>query len=156
MLASVSRYCFCESCPARSGNIPRLNEASLDFRVLLFAIVASLLTSVFTGVFPAIGGSRATHGFAEGARNAGQAAGHSRVQSALIVMQTAMVVVLLAGAGLLIRSYINVVSVDTGFSRSAVTSISVWTTGISRSRPPSSRTSSPESAPSRAYRQPER
>ncbi|HEY1576758.1 MAG TPA: FtsX-like permease family protein, partial [Terracidiphilus sp.] len=47
--------------------------------------------------------------------------GHSRLQSALIVAQTAMVVVLLAGAGLLIRSYINVESVDTGFTRSAVT-----------------------------------
>jgi hypothetical protein len=43
------------------------------------------------------------------------------VQSALIVGQTAMVVVLLAAAGLLIRSYINVVNVDTGFSQSTVT-----------------------------------
>jgi putative ABC transport system permease protein len=51
----------------------------------------------------------------------GSSAGHSRLQSALIVAQTAMVVVLLAGAGLLIRSYINVESVDTGFTRSAVT-----------------------------------
>jgi predicted permease len=51
----------------------------------------------------------------------GTTTGHSRSQSALIVAQTAMVVVLLAGAGLLIRSYINVESIDTGFTRSAVT-----------------------------------
>lgn len=104
------------------GNIPRLNEASLDWRVLLFALVASLLTSVITGVFPAVGASRLqlTESLkAQGAQ--GQAAGHSRVQSGLIVMQTAMVVVLLAAAGLLIRSYINVVSVATGFSQAAVT-----------------------------------
>jgi len=104
------------------GNIPRLSEASLDWRVLLFALVASLLTSVTTGVFPAIGASRLrlTESLkAQGAQ--GQATGHSRLQSGLIVMQTAMVVVLLAAAGLLIRSYINVVSVDTGFSQAAVT-----------------------------------
>ena len=104
------------------GNIPRLNEASLDWRVLLFALVASMLTSLITSVFPAIGASRlqlAESLKAQGAQ--GQAAGHSRLQSGLIVMQTAMVVVLLAAAGLLIRSYINVVSVDTGFSRAAVT-----------------------------------
>jgi putative ABC transport system permease protein len=104
------------------GNIPRLNEASLDFRVLLFALAASLLTGVITGGFPAIGASRLqlTESLkAQGGQ--GRMAGHSRLQSGLIVMQTSMVVVLLAAAGLLIRSYINVVSVDTGFSQAAVT-----------------------------------
>jgi predicted permease len=104
------------------GNIPRLNEASLDWHVLSFALVASLLTSVITGVFPAIGASRLrlTESLkAQGAQ--GRAAGHSRLQSGLIIAQTAMVVVLLASAALLIRSYINVVNVDTGFSQAAVT-----------------------------------
>jgi predicted permease len=104
------------------GNIPRLNEASLDWRVLMFALAASLLTSVVTGMLPALGASRLqiTESLrAQGAQ--GRAAGHSRVQSGLIVMQTAMVVVLLAAAGLLIRSYINVVSINTGFSQAAVT-----------------------------------
>src|ERR1700733_4686850 len=40
------------------GNIPRLNEASLDMRVLLFTVAISLLTSVLTGVFPALAVSR--------------------------------------------------------------------------------------------------
>jgi putative ABC transport system permease protein len=48
------------------------------------------------------------------------AGAHTRVQSTLIVVESALVVVLLAGAGLFIRSYINVVSVDTGFSQSTV------------------------------------
>ena len=104
------------------GNIPRLNEASLDARVLLVAIGASLLTSFFTGLLPAISSSRMQlTDFLKSHATCGSSAGHSRLQSALIVAQTAMVVVLLAGAGLLIRSYINVVSVDTGFSRSPVT-----------------------------------
>jgi len=104
------------------GNIPRLNEASLDARVILVAIGGSLLTSLAAGLMPAIGASRMElTDFLKSHAMRGSSAGHHRLQSALIVAQTAMVVVLLAGAGLLIRSFINVESVDTGFTRSAVT-----------------------------------
>jgi putative ABC transport system permease protein len=104
------------------GNIPRLNEASLDARVLLVAIVASLLTSLLAGLMPAIGASRMElTEFVKSNAMRGSSAGHGRLQSALIVAQTAMVVVLLAGAGLLVRSYINVEAVDLGFTRSAMT-----------------------------------
>ncbi len=104
------------------GNIPRLNEASLDAWVFLVAIGGSVLTSLLAGLMPAIGASRMElTGFLKSHAMRGTSVGHGRVQGALIVTQTAMVVVLLAGAGLLIRSYINVESVDTGFTRSAVT-----------------------------------
>ena len=104
------------------GNIPRLNEASLDARVLLITIGGSLLTSLLAGLMPAIAASRVElTEFLKSHAMHGSSTRHSRLQSALIVAQTAMVVVLLAGAGLLIRSYINVESVDTGFARSAVT-----------------------------------
>ena len=104
------------------GNIPRLNEASLDARVLLVAIGGSLLTSSLAGLMPAFGASRMQlTEFLKSHAMRGSSAGHSRLQSALIVTQTGMVVVLLAGAGLFIRSYINVESVDIGFTRSAVT-----------------------------------
>jgi putative ABC transport system permease protein len=105
-----------------AGNIPRLNEASLDARMFLVAIGGSLLTSLAAGLMPAIGASRMElTDFLKSRAMRGSSAGHLRLQRALIVAQTAMVVVLLAGAGLLIRSYINVESVDTGFTRSAVT-----------------------------------
>lgn len=104
------------------GNIPRLNEASLDARVFLVAIGGSLLTSLAAGLMPAIGASRMElTNFLKSHAMVGSSAGHHRLQSALIVAQTAIVVVLLAGAGLLIRSYISVESVNTGFTRSAVT-----------------------------------
>jgi putative ABC transport system permease protein len=104
------------------GNIPRLNEASLDARVLMVALGASLLTSLITGALPMLIVSRMQlTDFLKSHAVRGRASGHSRLQSALIIAQTAMVVVLLAGAGLLIRSYINVVSLDTGFSQSTNT-----------------------------------
>lgn len=104
------------------GNIPRLNEAAIDGRVLLLAVMASLLTSTIAGLLPAASASRMQlTDFLKSNNGSGRAAGHSRLQSALIIAQTAMVVVLLAGAGLLMRSYINVISVDTGFSQSTLT-----------------------------------
>jgi predicted permease len=100
------------------GNIPRLNQASLDMRVLLFTVFVSLLTSLLTGVLPAFAVSRVslTDFLASNPTHT-----QSRSQSALIIVEAAMVVVLLACSGLLIRSYLNVQSVDTGFSPSTVT-----------------------------------
>jgi predicted permease len=103
------------------GNIPRLNEASLDLRVLLFTVGVSLLTSVLTGILPALAVSRINlTDFLATTGSRSVAGAHTRVQSTLIVVESALVVVLLAGAGLLIRSYINVESVDTGFSPATV------------------------------------
>lgn len=104
------------------GNIPRLGEASLDWRVLVFALAVSLLTSVLTGILPALAVSRMSlTGFLANGGAASFGGRQGRVQSALIVAESALVVVLLACAGLLIRSYINVEHVDTGFSQSTVT-----------------------------------
>jgi predicted permease len=104
------------------GNIPRLNQASLDIRVMVFTILVSLLTSVLTGILPALAVSRVSPGVVLAAGSSGNVAGvHGRSQSTLIVVEAALVVVLLACAGLLIRSYTNVESVNTGFSPSTVT-----------------------------------
>jgi predicted permease len=102
------------------GNIPRLNEASLDSRVLLFTVAVSVLTSVLTGILPALAVSRINLTDFLAITDRGVAGAHTRVQSTLIVVESALVVVLLASAGLFIRSYINVESVDTGFSPSTV------------------------------------
>jgi predicted permease len=104
------------------GNIPRLNQASLDMRVLLFTVGVSLLTSLLAGVLPALAVSRVSlTGFLASSAGGSAAGTHSRTQSALVVVEAALVVVLLSCSGLLIRSYLNVESVDTGFSPSTVT-----------------------------------
>jgi predicted permease len=104
------------------GNIPRLREASLDPRVLVFTVAVSLLTSIVTGVLPALAISRVNlTDFLKTGNTRQTPGGHSRIQSALIVAESSLVVVLLAGAGLLLRSYVNVLSVPTGFSQSTVT-----------------------------------
>jgi predicted permease len=102
------------------GNIPRLNEASLDSRVMLFTVAVSVLTSVLTGILPALAVSRINLTDFLAITDRGVAGAHTRVQSTLIVVESALVVVLLASAGLFIRSYINVEAVDTGFSPSTV------------------------------------
>jgi len=82
------------------GNIPRLNEASLDTRVLFFTVAVSVLTSVITGILPASAVSRInlTDFLATGSSRS-VAGAHTRVQSTLIVVESALVVVLRGRAG---------------------------------------------------------
>lgn len=104
------------------GNIPRLGETSLDARVLLFTLVVSVLTGLAFGVLPALAASKTNlvDAISHGAtRIAGGAS--RRIRGALIVAEVALAVVLLAGAGLLIHSYVKLQSVDPGFSPSTYT-----------------------------------
>ena len=103
------------------GNVPRLNEAAVDLRVLLFAVIVSLLTSVLFGILPALSASRIN--LVEFLKSGGRRGGvgsRNRLRSGVIVAEVALVVILLAGAGVLLRSYARVESVNTGFSRSTV------------------------------------
>ncbi len=104
------------------GNIPRLNETSLDPRVLLFALAISLLTGIVFGILPALGVSRTN--LSELLRqggNRGNPGASRRWRQSFIVGEVALAVVLLTGSGLLVRSYVNLQNVSTGFSDSALT-----------------------------------
>lgn len=104
------------------GNIPRFDETSIDIRVLLFALAVSLLTGVIFGTIPALSVSRTNlSDFLKRAGNRGVTTGSTRWRYGLIVGEVALAVVLLAGSGLLIRSYMNLQSVSSGFSDSTLT-----------------------------------
>ncbi|HKP14388.1 MAG TPA: ABC transporter permease, partial [Blastocatellia bacterium] len=100
-----------------SEKIPRLQEVAPDARVLMFTLLTSLLTSVVFGLVPAYQAVRfdlqAT--LKEGGRAAASARGRSRLRSALVVAEVALSLVLLVGAGLLIKSFWRLRQVDTGF-----------------------------------------
>lgn len=97
------------------GDIPRLDKATVDPQVLLVAVMLSFATGIASGVLPAISSSGASI-------NSLLRQGGSRIvgsshagRFALIVTEVALSVVLLAASGLLIRSYHQLVAVDTGF-----------------------------------------
>jgi predicted permease len=104
------------------GNIPRLNETSLDSRVLIFSVGLSLLTGIVFGILPALAVSRTnlTEMLKQGGGR-GIAGTSNRLRHSLIAAEIGMAVVLLTGAGLLIRSYLALESVDLGFSQASLT-----------------------------------
>jgi putative ABC transport system permease protein len=98
-------------------NLPRLNQVSVDGAVLAFAALASVLTGVLFGVLPAWRMSKLDPSLAlrEGTRSVTSGRGQNRLNSVLVVAETAIGLVLLVGAGLLIHSFIQVLNVDPGF-----------------------------------------
>jgi predicted permease len=99
------------------ANMPRLNEVSLNGPVLAFAVGLSILTGLLFGVVPAVWISRLNPAAAmrEGTRTVTGGRFQQRLQTGMVVGETALGLVLLVGAGLLIRSFVSVLHVDPGF-----------------------------------------
>lgn len=99
--------------------VPQLAATALDARLLLFAAGLALATSLLVGVWPAM---KMSQGLNDGLREtaAGVTFGtrRRRLASGLIVGEVALALVLLTGAGLLIRSFLTLADVDAGFARS--------------------------------------
>jgi predicted permease len=109
------------------GDLPRLAEVSVDMRVLAFALVISLVTGLAFGLVPALDAMRL--GLSGVLRDAGTTLTggrrRTRFRNALVVVQTSLAVVLLAGAGLLFNSFIRLSRVNPGFDPSDVVWIDV-------------------------------
>ncbi len=98
-------------------NLPRLDQVSVDAAVLAFAAAASIVTGVLFGVLPAWRMSRLDPALAlrEGTRTVTSGRGQNRLHGALVVAETAIGLILLVGAGLLIHSFVRILNVDPGF-----------------------------------------
>ena len=102
---------------ADPADIPRLAEIDLDWTVVLFTLVVSLLASFVLGALPALQATRRFGPGLRGGRRGGTADRNAqRLRSGLIVTEVALAVVLLAGAGLLLRSLIALTHVAPGFA----------------------------------------
>ena len=117
--------------------LPRAAEVRLDARVLIFTVTISLFTGILAGLAPALKTSqwRLSETLKEGGRGASSARG--RAQGFLVAVEMALAVVLLIGAGLMIRSLGALWNIDPGFNPD-----NVMTFGLSLS--PSMKTASPE------------
>ena len=114
LLAYGSIGAFKKFSPA---SIPRLNQVTMDYPVLLFTLALSALTGVLFGLAPAL---RLSRGDLQGSlQPGGRIAGsgiRTRVRSALVVSEVALALALLAGAGLLLKSFGRLLQVRPGFN----------------------------------------
>jgi predicted permease len=99
------------------GMIPRAGEIRLDRSVLIFTLGASLLTGVISGLVPALQTLRVDviRNLKEGAGKTGTEVARGRLQSALVVVEVALALTLTVGAGLLLRTFVKLRGVETGF-----------------------------------------
>jgi predicted permease len=97
------------------ADVPRAEEIGIDFRVLAFTVILSLLAGILFGLAPALKTSQVNPHTAlkDGGRGA---SGKHRAQSIFVVVEMAVALVLLIGAGLMVRSLMRLWNVDPGFN----------------------------------------
>ena len=98
-------------------SLPRLDQVSVDGHVLGFALIVSVLTGILFGVLPAWRMSRLDPALAlrEGSRSLNTGRGQHRLHDSLVIAETAIGLILLVGAGLLIHSFVRILRIDPGF-----------------------------------------
>jgi putative ABC transport system permease protein len=100
-----------------AGDVPRLDELSMDGRVLGFSLLISLVTGVLFGLAPAIHAARTNLNemLKEGGRSVTGGKGRQRIRNMLVTVEVALSVALLVSSGLLIRSFWRLQEVNPGF-----------------------------------------
>jgi predicted permease len=97
--------------------LPRLDEISLDWQVVAFAIVLAAVTGLVCGLAPAFAALRTSVNdtLKEGGRTGTAGGAHARLRSALVIGEIAIALILMVGSGLLLRSFEKMRAVDLGF-----------------------------------------
>ncbi len=105
-----------------ADNLPATAQVTIDATVLVFTLIVSLLTGLLFGLAPALRTLKLnlTDSLKDGGRGTGEAAHRNVTRSALIVIESAVAVVLLVGAGLLVRSLIRLQNTSPGFDAANV------------------------------------
>src|SRR5437588_2220907 len=106
-------------------NLPRLNEISISWSVLLFALIASVVSGVLFGLAPALQGGRLdlNHALKQEGRVSTGSGERARTRRGLVITEFALSLVLMIAAGLLLRSFWDLVNVQLGFSPQRVMSV---------------------------------
>ena len=110
------------------AGLPRAAEITIDGRVLAFTAALSLLTGVLFGVWPALSASpsHAYDTLKDSTRSVTAGLRRTRVRGALVIAEFALALVLLVTAALLVRSFVSLYRVDTGFSADHVLTSKLW------------------------------
>ena len=103
------------------STLPRLHEIALDWQAVALASVVALLAGLVLGAIPAlkVTGARVVAGLQGGARGASGGRRQYRAQSALVVVQVALALVLLVSSGLMVRTFQALLVVDPGFANAS-------------------------------------
>ena len=98
--------------------VPRLDAVTVDATVILFTFGIAVITGLVFGMVPALHATRGalSGSLKEGGRGAVTSRGGARVRASLVIVEMALAVMLLAGAGLLLRSFVRLQSVNPGFN----------------------------------------
>lgn len=133
-LAAAGLRALMAAGPAR---LPRLETVALDGRVLAVTIAVSVLTGIVFGLAPALQASRRdlTESLREGERGSTVGTGHHRLRRVLMGSELALALVLLVGAGLMIRTFAALRGIDPGFQPGHVLTGVVSVTGAKAGEP---------------------
>ena len=125
VLTAMAALHFVQFLPAR---IPRLAEVQVDWAVLGFALLVSLLAGLGFGLVPALQSSKAEIAVAirEGARGSGTSGKTNRLRGLLIASESALAVVLMVGAGLLLRTFWGLLQENPGFNPSRIVAANLY------------------------------
>ncbi len=106
--------------------MPRLTDVGIDWRVLSFTLLVSVVTGIAFGLLPALQATKTDlyEPLKEGGRTGG-GAGKQRLRKSLVIAEVGMAVVLVTGAGLLIKSFQRLTNVDPGFNPTQVVQVSL-------------------------------
>jgi predicted permease len=109
------------------SNVPRLSEVRIDWVVLAFALLISILTGLVFGLAPALHSAKGalTSAIREGGRGSGYSTKTGRVRDILIVSEVAFALILMVGAGLLLRTLRDLLQQNPGFNPTQVVTANI-------------------------------